>query len=351
MICIRLAAATAATLLLATAPGAASAAQPPASVQSVDVQAAAIKDWLGQSGVWSAQYTAMIDQRSARLATLIDGGTHVVGLLNGGKNREARAWAERWATEQRAAFASDYDAFGRLPPTPPVLPQAIAMDPGMREAAEGLLALRDRIGTLLRQTQTSGESYIDLVVAATSGRARDLSALDAGLYTVMQAHLEAEILMLTATRGPIGEPNFYFSNAMIEANHAAIAWLGHNRAVVLGQPIDRAATVRRIRDHAALSREAADDLTLSTTRTRQMIENEPDLVDTPLYRSVTPVLDSLLRSADLERQIADQNDALAATTEANDSAAQNVVVNKIEVLVRERSAEFSRRQAMLVAMQ
>lgn len=338
-------------MLLFAAPQAAFAAEPPAVVQSLDVQAADMKDWLGRSGAWSAPYTAMIDRRTERLAALIQGGDQVVSLLNAGKNREARAWAERWAAEQRAGLSAEYDEFGRLPPTPPPLPATIAMDPSLREAAQNLLTLRDRIGTLLRQTQTSGESYVDLVVAATSGRARDLAALDGGLYTVMQAHLEAEILMLTSTRGPIGEPNHYFSNAMIEANNAAIAWLELNRAVVLGDPFDRAVTVRRIREHAALSREAADDMTLATTRTRQVLDNEPDLLDTPLYRSLMPMIESLFRSADLERQIADQNVALALATEANDASAQNAVVAKLEALVTERAGEFSRRQVMLAAMQ
>lgn len=340
-----------AVMLLFAAPQAVFAAEPPAAVQSLDVQAADMKDWLGRSGAWSALYTALIDRRTERLTALIEGKDQVVSLLNAGKNREARAWAERWAAEQRAGMAAEYDDFGRLTPTPPALPQTIAADPSLREAAQNLVTLRDRIGTLLRQTQTSGESYIDLVVAATSGRARDLAALDGGLYTVMQAHLGAEILMLTSTRGPVGEPNYYFSNAMIEANNATIAWLELNRAVVLGEPFDRATTVRRIREHATLSREAADDMTLATTRTKQILDNEPDLVDTPLYRSLMPMIASLYRSADLERQIASQNVALAAATEANDTAAQNAIVSKLQNLATERADEFSRRQVMLAAMQ
>lgn len=338
-------------LLFAVTPAAASTTEPPPAVQSIEVQAADMQDWLGRSGVWSAPYTAMIDQRTNRLMALGQGKDHVLNLLNAGKNREARSWAERWAAEQRAGMAAEYEAFSGLPPTPPPLPATIAMDPALQESARNLVELRDRIGTLLRQTQASGETYIDLVVAASSGRQRDLAALEGGHYTVLKAHLEAEILMLTATRGAVGEPNYYFSNAMIEANNAAIAWLELNRAIILGQPFDRAATVRRIREHAALSREAADDMTLSTTRTKQMLDNEPDLVGTPLYQALMPMVESLYRSAELERQIADQNVALAAATEANDVTAQNAVVAKAEVLVNERAAEFSRRQVMLAAMQ
>lgn len=351
MISIRPGAALAAMMLFAVTPAAAVAAEPPVAVQSIDAQVADMQDWLGRSAAWSAPYTAMIGQRTDRLVALGQGKDQVLNLLGAGKTREARSWAERWAAEQRAGMAAEYEAFGRLPPSPPPLPATIAMDPSLRESAQNLTELRDRIGTLLRQTQTSGETYIDLVVAASSGRARDLAALDGGHYTVMQAHLEAEILMLASTRGPVGEPNYYFSNAMIEANNAAIVWLDLNRSIVLGEPFDRAATVRRIREHAALAREAADDMTLSTTRTKQMLDNEPDLVGTPLYQALMPMVESLYRSAELERQIADQNVALAAATEANDVTAQNAVVAKAEILVEERAAEFSRRQVMLAAMQ
>ncbi|NJC41113.1 hypothetical protein GGQ87_001371 [Brevundimonas alba] len=341
----------AAVLLFAVTPAAASTTEPPPAVQSLEVQAADMQDWLGRSAAWSAPYTAMIDQRADRLVSLGQGKDHVLNLLNAVKNREARSWAVRWAAEQRAGMAAEYEAFSGLPPTPPPLPATISTDPALRQSAQSLVELRDRIGTLLRQTQSSGETYIDLVVAASSGRAGDLAALDGGHYAVLEAHLEAEILMLTATRGPVGEPNYYFSNAMAEANRVAITWLQLNRAIVLGQPFDRAGTVRRMREHAALSREAADDMTLSTTRTKQMLDNEPDLVGTPLYQALMPMLESLYRSAELERQIADQNVALAAATEANDGNAQNAVVAKAEVLVAERAAEFSRRQLMLAAMQ
>lgn len=352
MICRRIVGALAGAAWLALgAPGAAFAAEPPARVQTLDAQAAAIQEWLGQGAAWAAPYTALVSERTNRLMALLRGGEQVVTLLNAGKRREARAWAERWAAEQRAGFAAEYDAFSSLPPTPPALPPSIAADAYMIETAAALPELRDRAGTMLRQTQTSAETYVDLVVAAASGRAADLSALDGGGFTVMLAHLEAETLMLESTKGPAGEPNYYFSGAMIEANNVTQAWLEHNHAVVMGRPIDRAATVRRMRAHATLAREAADDLTLTTTRTRQMIENEPDVRATPLYVAIMPVFDSLLRSADVERELADQNMALATATEANDASAQTLIAAKIEAVVDRRVTEFTRRQTLLAAMQ
>lgn len=346
-----LVAVSAATLSLAL-PHAASAAQSPQPVsapQSLEGQAAHIQAWLAAASQWSAEYTALIDQRTSRLAALVEGGDQVRTRLDAGKRSDVRTWAEGWAREQRAGFTAESEAYGRLNPTPPSLHSDIADDPAMIEAAEGLTELRDRVGTLLRQTRDSGDAYVGLVVAASSGRPGDLIALDGGVYTVLIAHLDAEILMLEATRGPAGEPNFYFSAAMIEANRAAMAWLDHNRATVLGRPIDRPRTAAAMRTHAAASRQAASDLVVAANHFRQLIDNEPGLSATPLYATLDSAFQSLLVSAAIEQDIAEQNVALAAATEGNDVGAQDRIARKIETLVSARGAEFSRRQTLLAA--
>lgn len=322
-------------------------AEPPSASQSIESRAAHVQSWLAEASTWSAQYTALVNERTTRLASLIGGGDQMRTLLDTGKRREARTWAESWAQEQRTGFAAEYDAYGRLPSAPPPLDAVIATDPSMIEASASLVELRDRVGTLLRQTQTSGESYVDQVVAASSGRAGDLMALDGGLYTVLLAHLDSENLLLGATRGPAGEPNFYFSNAMIEANRAAMAWLDHNRATTLGQPIDRTRTANLMRAHVTASREAAADLVVATNHIRRLMDNEPGFSETALYATLNSAFESLLVSAGIERDIADQNMALAAATESNDPAGQEQIARKIETLVNARGAEFARRQTLL----
>lgn len=349
MIHFRLLVAVSAAILALGLPTTGRSAEPPAASQSIESQAAQIQSWLAEASAWSAQYTALVDQRTTRLAALMEGGEQMRTLLDTGKRREARTWAETWARDQRAGFAAEYDAYGQLPSAPPPLNGAIASDPSMVEAHAGLVELRDRVGTLLRQTQTSGESYVDLVVAASSGRAGELVALDGGLFTVLLAHLDSENLLLAATRGPAGEPNFYFSNAMIEANRAAMAWLSHNRATTLGQPIDRVRTANLMRAHATASREAAADLVVATNHIRRLMNNEPGFSETALYATLNNAFESLLVSAGIEQDIADQNTALAAATESNDPVAQDQIARKIETLVNARGEEFARRQMLLAA--
>ncbi len=341
-----LVAVSAATLAL-TMPGAARAAEPLQTAQSIESQAAHVQAWLAETSAWSARYTALIDLRTTRLGSLLEGGEQMRALLDAGKRREARAWAETWAREQRAGFTAEYEAFAQLPTAPPPLGSAIAGDPTMIEALAGQVELRDRIGTLLRQTQASGESYVDLVVAASSGRPGDLVAFDGGLYTVLLAHLDSENLMLRATQGPAGEPNFYFTAAMIEANKAAMVWLEHNRATILGQPIDRVRTATAMRTHAAASREAATDLVDATNHIRRLMDNEPGFSETPLYATLVAVFESMLVSASIEQEIADQNVALARATEINDPGGQEQIAGKIETLVNARAQEYTRRQTLL----
>lgn len=316
-----------------------------AQSQSDQVMAATIQEWLAEATQWSSAYTALMDARVNRLTGLMDGGNRLMDLLNARKEREARTWVQSWAVEQKAAFAADYEAYGALPPHPPAAP------PMLGSEAEKLrldyVVLRDRVGSLLIQTQTSGETYIDLVVAAASGRPNDLRALGSGTFTVMAAHLQAENVMMENVRGQAGEPNYYFTNCMLESNLAMIAWARASEQRILGKPVDLAEVADTMRVHTATARQAADDLVTSVEQTGQLLASEPGLQGTPLFANLTGALETLRRNAGIEHQIADEMDRLARAMQTSDQAGQEASTLALNRLVDQRLALYQQRQALI----
>lgn len=313
--------------------------------QADRAMAASIQDWLAEATQWSSAYTALMDARVDRLTGLMDGGNRLMDLLNARKEREARTWVQSWAVEQKAAFAADYDAYGSLPPHPPAAPPSLGSE--AEELRQDYIVLRDRVGSLLIQTQTSGETYIDLVVAAASGRPNDLRALGSGTFTVMTAHLQAENVMMENVRGQAGEPNYYFTNCMLESNLAMIAWARASEQRILGKPVDLAAVANDMRAHTATARQAADDLVTSVDQTGQMLASEPGLQGTPLFANLTGALATLRRNAEVEHLIADEMDRLARAMQAGDQAGQEASTVALNRLVDQRLALYQQRQALI----
>lgn len=334
-------------VLLSASPAAAMAVTPAATQEQADqAMAASLQDWLAEVTRWSSSYTALVDARVERLTGLMSGGGRLIDLLDARKEREARAWVQTWAAEQKAAFAADYEAYAALPPHPPAVPASLS-GREVEELRTDFVTLRDRVGTLLIQTRTSGEAYVDLVVAAASGRPNDLRALGSGAFTVMVAHLQAENMMMENVRGRAGEPNYYFTNCMLESNLAMIDWARAAEQRALGKPVDLAVVGGSMRAHTTAAREAATDLMTSVEQTGQILASEPGLQGTPLMATLTEALETLRQNAAVEKLIADELDRLARTMETSDQDGQETSNANLERLVGQRLALFQQRQTLI----
>lgn len=333
-----------AALLLAMPAAAAPAATTGASQEAA---AASFQDWMRDITLWNGQYTALLHARITRFEGLLSGAEQLSNLLSTGKQRQARGWAETWAAGQKSGFAADYDAFTALPPHPPAVPAMFANEPMAVEMASKMENVRDRVGVLLMQTQQSGERYIDLVVAASSGRPNDLQALGSGTFTVMATHLQAENLLMENTRGKVGEPNFYYATAMLESNSAMVDWALANEQRMLGKEVDLAAVASSMRGHSGAAHQASEDLVVAADQAGRTVNTEPGLRGTPLLVSLNAVLDNLREAAGVEGQVADAMGRLATALEQSSDAGQQAVTEDVSRLIDQRLALFSQRQALL----
>lgn len=326
------------TCLLAATPVAAAspAGSPPTAALQRQDHPAQFDAWLSEIVVWNTGYSDLVNQRGEQIIDLMDGGAKVEELVNAGRTREARVWAETWARETTAAFATLDAVYGSLPPRPPTPPPAPGLE---REMADTLLQqteLRDRIGTHLRQSTEIADRFIEHVVTAASGRDEDMRALGKGYFELGIAQLRAENLMIVNSRPKAGEMGYYYSVSLEEANKAALAWMTFIQARSLERPADAADAAGQIRASADASEAAARALKRDLVEYHAQVSTAPDLTGTPLRETLIFVVGSMDESADIEIRIAETFRRIADVVATDDVEAALTAYDPIETLINLR---------------
>lgn len=335
----RMGTATAVGLALVSAAVGASpamAANAPPAARAQEATPADFDAWLSRLMAWNSQYMVLVTRRGDQMLALLDVSETLQAHLQRGDTREAKRWADAWATETRTAYAELNAIYPTLPVDPPAPPRVRGSEEQGRAALRQQVELRDRIGTLLRQTTDSADQFIDSVVTASSGRETDLQALGRAHFALGMAQLNIEILMIASSRPAQGEPAYHFSVALEEANHAALAWMRFIQADAEGQPSDPAGSAAAIRTRAAAAAGAAQNLKRDITRLRTEIEAERQLVGTPLKDTLLFICTSMMSSADIELRIAAQLEIVASAVAADDAEASMEAYDAIDKLVVER---------------
>jgi hypothetical protein len=326
------------TCLLAATPvvaGSSPAALPTTAPQSQDLPAR-FDGWLSELVVWNTGYSDLVSRRGDQILSLMDGSAKVEELVNAGRTREARVWAETWARETTTAFATLDAVYGSLPPRPPAPPVLQGLE---RDAADTLrqqTEMRDRIGTHLRQSTEIADRFIGHVVAAASGRDEDMRALGKGYFELGIAQLGAENLMIVNSRPKAGEMGYHYSVSLEEANKAALAWMIFIQARSLERPADAADAARQIRASADASELAARTLKRALVGYRAQVSTAPELSGTPLRDTLIFVVGSMDESADIEIRIADAFRHIADVVATDDVEAALAAYDPIEALINLR---------------
>jgi hypothetical protein len=343
----------AAWLLLAAGPAAAGTgaaptpASAPASAYGQQSEAAAIQDWLSRVAVWGQGYDAVTTSRSDTLLWMLDAPNALIDKLDSGSKAGAQAWVDTWAQQARQRLGADIEAYQRLSTAVPEFPRSIPMSAEHAERMETMAQAPDRTGALLISSGQASEVYIQLVERAASGRPEDMNRLASGIYVLMIATTEAENVMMEGLRGDRSEPNYHWRTAMIETNKALVAWMHHSSALLFEEPTDAAAVSAAIREHAANARSAARQMELMTDRVSSDMEANPALRGTELAAVLRRIFASIRQSAEVERRMAAELDALAGATLREDQPGVDASLARIETLTNDRIArDAERRQIM-----
>ena len=337
----------AASLALAGTAAVAGPAPAPPPVRVQQSLPAAAHDWLSQVALWGQGYDAVTTSRSNTLLWMLDAPNILVDKLDTGNKASARLWATTWAAEARQRLDADIAAYERLPTALPAFPADLPMTAEHAERLETMSTIPDRTGSLLISSGQSGQTYIQLVEQAASGRPEDMDRLAAGIYVMMISTTEAENVMMESLRGRRSEPNYHWRTAMIEVNKALVAWMHHNKAVLFGEPSDAAAASRAIREHASNTRAAADEMDATTDQASANMEADAALQRSELAVMLRRVFASIRQSAEVERRMAAELDTLATATLGDDEAGSDASLARIETLTNERIAiDAARRQMM-----
>lgn len=315
-------------------------------VQDTDALAAAVQAWLAEVAAWGETYDAVTSSRADTLGRMMTEPVELIEMVESGDLAGARSWVAAWAPKTRRRLAADVETYRSLPTEMPAFPASVPMTPDHRARIEMMGQAPDRIGALLISTGQSAETYIQLVEAAASGDVDDIERLGIGSYTLVAAHLEAEIVMMEALRGEEG-PVYEFRTAMIESNRAMIAWMLHEQAIGFGHDADPAAAAVAIRSHAAAARAAAIRMEQGIDVFERQTEADSAFQDTALAGLFDALFESMRESAEVEKRIAGQLDQLAAAVKADDVTAIDEAGLQIETLAVKRIELDAARRRMM----
>lgn len=341
------AAVAAATLVLAAGgPSLAASAPAPAPPQTA-AEAAAVQQWISSIAIWGQGYDAVTTRRTETLGWLLSSTDALVEKLDAGNKNGARAWVETWAVQARARVKSELDGYQALSATPPAPPRGIPISGIDRQRVQMMQLVPDRTGAMMISTGQAAESYIELMVAAASGRDEDRARLGFGVYGLMIAQLEAEITLMQGLLGPAEDTSHHWRLAIIESDRAMILWLKHSRAVLFEEEPETEATAAGLRAHAAQMRIAAAECTRLSILRMQEIRRRPDLAQSDLGRMLLEVHVSVQRSAEVEQRLANAFDATAEALLKGDQAAAEALGDRVDALVTERVEIDTARRRMM----
>lgn len=341
----RFAAALGALLLAATSLAAAGTAAAQTAAQQD--QAADMQTWMGEVALWTQGYDALTTSRVDTLGWLLDSAEVLMERLDTGGARAARPWAATWAVQARARVASEMQTYQTLSTQAPAFPSSVPTTDAVRARIAVVGQTSDQIGALMISTGQACEEYISVIEAAGSGKPSDLARVDSARLGLLAAQLQAENTMMAAASAGLHGPNLHFARSQVASNRALIVWLGHNKRLFAGEPVDATATAREIRGHAATMRTDIVAMRSSADEIAAQMAGEPGFSDTPLAALFDTLLISLRQSADVEAQIADALDQMAVAVQSQDETADDVVAGTIEDLANQRIALYTARLELM----
>lgn len=333
-------------LLLAATP-LATAGPAAAQTAAQQDQAADLQTWLGDVAVWTQGYDTLTTSRVDTLVWLLESAEVLMERLETGGAAAARPWATTWAVQARARLAREMQTYQTLSTQAPAFPSSVPTTESFRARITVVGQTSDQIGALMISTGQACEEYIDVIEAAGSGKSSDLARVDSARLGLLVAQLQAENTMMAAATAGLDGPNLHFAHSQVASNRALIVWLGHNKRLFAGEPIDATVTARDIRGHAATMRTDIAAMRSSAEEIAAGMAGEPGFSDTPLAALFDRLLISLGQSADVEAQIADALDQMAVAVQSEDETADDDVAATIEGLATQRLALYSARLELM----
>lgn len=339
---IRLLAALAAALACLAATPALAQTAGKSSPEAVAGDAALMEAWLSDLAAW-VQSHIDLTHRSVQIV-----GAALRGAQQASAGDGDVEGARGWVARQRAALAAVETEFAAIPDAPPALPAGLSPDQRSEGEAVRALSLEGYRASRAVVEVLPGklDPLYNTIVQAVGGDAAARGRLQADVVDLSILLMGMENAGILASRVEKGHPQRGIQDASLESNLAIIAMLEYRRDVIAGKRPDGAAAARTMRQHARLTREAADVL-------EQDLEGwRADLMaggsgDASLDRRIEQVIALYAASVGVERQLADALDGVAARVEAGDMAGIDPAYAPVARLIQQRlSLDTARRQAM-----
>lgn len=333
---------------------AAEAATPPQTA----AEQRATQQWLADLARWSEGYNTVMTRRAETLEWLSTSAQQLVVKIDAGQKEAARAYAARVAEEGRARLAAEMQAYQGLSTEAPVFPLAHQLQPSERRQMNTFALMPDRFGTMMIRTDQAGQTFIDHLVPATSGRPEDMKAMIDAYYGLSIARSEAAIAMTESARsngtaGPIGEALDRLRDIVIANERATILWTRFNRSVELGEPFNAAQIAADLRVQADLVRDASLAMARESNSELVTLRSTTSFVSTPMGQMMVQIHESFVRAAGVEyravRILEDAASAMEAFEADPGVAAARLenLTNEYDTIITQRLEEEAARRRLI----
>lgn len=305
--------------------------------------------WMSEVAAWGQGYSLVVRRRGETLVWMMEQSDPLITRLIEGDEAAARAWISAWAKTARERLSAEEEAYQALSTTAPAGPEALRAYPSARAQVQLIGLLPDRTGALLIHSRQAAETYLQVAETTRAGDEEGLHRLNGAMFVLLAANVEAENNMMAGLRGVERDTNYFWRSAIIENNSALCVWLKHQKAVIFEEAADAGQAAERILAHARQARSDANVMDEHTRGLLRDLRGGPTLQDSAFSANMTTILNSMLESADIERQIVGELETLADAVRRADKEADDASMARFWALVERRVAVDRQRRVAVAA--
>lgn len=331
-----------APVVVALAPAAAVAAQPPASINEMNALLAEVAEY-------SAPHQAALTETTELIGQTLAGMDPIIAAGDGAADRKAAVkQVDAWAADLGVRIAALKARRAALPPFPTnAVDRLLAFDPSMRRRAVGFRQIKVEAERAIDVAIGYAERAVPLTRAAAGGDDEALAELVVETFVGMKLSLDAEnsLLEVTVANSAPDNPQTALARSILASNAAVELYLDHVVASLSGEKTDKDQAAADMQRQLDISRAGARDMAAFAKAMEGQMREIPDPATRDRFLKILATFDDSSRA---ELQVADALAQVAALVAKGASDAElEAAVSGIDAPIQRRLELQTKRLQLL----